>query len=263
MESFVAQFLLPVLGCVTALFIFVGFKALRMSVAQKEHEEKAATRFTYAQQAFEGIGTSIKELHSEVEQSLMPRVDEMYRQLLTSGREINATTLPDILKAISLEKSCPVSRDGSVVFAGVEHENLKISFFFSLQSQGKDLVINSFAFCASSLSPDILLRLLMINSANKMATIGIHTVAGKLIIFVDHVLCTPNGRIDIEPLDTAVMRIVMAHKEVADYLQSVSCPPHELLASEYMDLIESTKASAPAETPSCIDSCRTTDAGRK
>lgn len=254
METILTQFLLPILAVLTGIFLLVAFKALRIKAWQKEHEENAEERFSYTRSALTGVKAQVQDLSGKIDADVVPRFDDFYKKLVSTGVDLNCETLLQQVHEAGLEKADFITKDKSLILGGLCDDNINITYLFSLANENSDLQVYTFAFWFAELPPDFLRDLLKLNAQLLVGKVGLRSDPGGHILTVSHTLHLPNRKLQVEAIKNVIERISGVYGLILPIAEKYNAPRQEILAREFLELIagedKGKKLGAGAASPS-------------
>jgi len=231
----------------TILALIVAYKAAIASKQAAAHEAREAKRFEYSSSALLGLEGNLTALHKTVTKKLLPDVHAVYEHVLTGGEDIRATGLTTLLTRAGYKDVIALSPDNLLVFMGIQHDSLRISFLVSFD-QFSDLTVSSFAYYVLNYDVAAATRLLQLNAENKIGAVGTRVAADKKLITVTHSMHLPSGRIGADALNHIILRLAVVHSMARRVFDQRQVERHEILFKEFAEL----EFEAPAEIADTI-----------
>lgn len=243
METLFYNFILPVLAFITILFIFISYKAIRMSYRQEIHHDDMLSHFDYTKNSIISISDSVLKLDDKIDGIVIPQFEKLYNKLTYEQLKINENQLLLTIKEIGLPQADYLTKDKKAIFAGTTiDDDRKISIIFRLKNNNKILQIDTFCYWINSPSKHIMEDLLTFNQYSSIAKVSLEKLREKYVIILSNSIIMPDNCINIDELKVLLGILLTKYSELNAYFKKNSIIGHDILIGDYIKLlIDSSK----------------------
>ena len=232
-----SNFIFVILVTITIIFLFAAFILTRMFRNQQQHAKAIRQDFDYTANAIQEVGHDVQSIHGKLDQTLLPKIDKMYDQLLKPASKLNPTMVLESLHQIGITGARVITQDGNGIFGGIEDETgKKISILLNVDNENAIDMI-TFSVVVEKLQPEFLKRLLALNSTIRIGRFALRSIGGKNLITLDHSFYSSKGALDSEDLKSAIQMLLTTYKQFWQVLSETETASDQLLINEFVKLI--------------------------
>lgn len=235
MDQFIAQFLIPVLGFITILFIYVAWRSYLIDRKQSEHVGLARQHFDYTSAHLESVDSNVKEIHQTIQKDVIPKVNQVYTQLAQSALPLNPSSVRKCLEKAGVTTIKSLTPDESLLFFGsqLEDGSRKTSHLVAIRG-GDQIDIIVFALAIDDPTPEFLAELLRVNSLISVGKFGMLRMAKRTIVTVEHTILTPSGFLEAEEFLGVIRRLQITNQALWELMERHSVKSTEWLINDFV-----------------------------
>ena len=197
MTDYITSFLLPTLSVLTASFVIIG---VWFMISHKKHEEKSSDRHAETMQYNRTMSETLKKVDKHISEDVVPKLGEIFNE--KSGDFIPLTP-EGVASAIEKIGASPtsISDDGELMLVGWIHEEQKVYFLISIDTEAKDIMVEGYSNTIDNIDSDMATFLLKYNEEMKVSGVCLEEIGGKTLIKTQQMLDAPDSKIHLRTFD--------------------------------------------------------------
>lgn len=226
MMDFIVQFLSPFFAFLTAMLIAVTFWQMK---ASEQHEKSEDNRHKHISNSQTQIIKEVQKVHKKIDDEVLPSIFDAYTKRPKNYYQLDSQGLSEAMELIGYGNT--VSNENKDMFLlGIEEDDdseifggsFKACFFIYLDTEAKDITIESHSYGFSENRLDIAELILSINDKYKISGFSLVKQEEMYIAKGQYLIDAPYGEFSSKTLDFAISSLFEAQKELFNRIKSMN-----------------------------------------
>lgn len=215
MTEYITTFLLPLLSLFTLGFIASVFWFV---FAHKKHESESGERHKEAMNFNRSMSETLKKVDKNISDEVIPKLGEIFKEKTDETISLSPEAVSAAIEKIGAKPNS-ISDDGELILAGWIHDDQKVFFLISIDTESKDLMIEGYSNSVPNINAELATELLTYNEKMKVSGLCIERVGGYNLLKTQQLVDAPDDFIHLKTLDFVMNSLMETQVEIQEMLQ--------------------------------------------